>query len=111
MRAFSVALCVLMLGGAAHAQTSAPQGEYTERPAYDFRTMNFDLWCQETQRYPVDRCMERRADDVKAFEDYRAVIERYEMELLRQRQREAETQQRLNRDPIQAPGVQDPLAR
>jgi hypothetical protein len=31
---------------------------------YNVRTMSFELWCQDTQHYPPERCQARRADDV-----------------------------------------------
>ena len=66
---------------------------------YGIRTMSFDLWCQQTQRYSADRCMQRRPEDVKAFEDYRAVIERYELDYQKQIQKERDTQTFTTRDP------------
>jgi hypothetical protein len=78
-------------GGAAQP-LSAPQN-------YGVRTMSFELWCQQTQRYPAERCMARRPEDVKAFEDYRTVIERYELEYLKQVQRERDTRSFSTRDP------------
>jgi hypothetical protein len=69
---------------------------------YDVKTMTFELWCQETQRYPADRCSARRPDDVRAFEQYRAAIERYELQYLKQVERERRIQDSVNRDPTQS---------
>src|SRR5215831_1032564 len=55
--------------------------------AFPVRTMDFDLWCQQTQRYSADRCASRRPEDVRAFEDYRSSIERYEIDHLKQVQK------------------------
>ena len=63
--------------------------------------MNFDAWCQETQQYPADRCEARRPEDLKAFEDYRAVIERYELDYLKRVQRNEELRANISRDPTQ----------
>jgi len=75
---------------------------------FNVRNIDFDLWCQQTQRYAADRCAARRAEDVKAFEDYRASIERYELDYLKQQQKEQEVRSRINRDPSQTvTGKQD----
>jgi hypothetical protein len=72
--------------------------------------MDFDLWCQQTQRYSADRCAARRAEDVRAFEDYRSSIERYEIDHLKQVQKDQEIRTRTNRDPTQTvTGRQDGL--
>ena len=75
---------------------------------FNVRTMDFDLWCQQTQRYAADRCAARRAEDVKAFEDYRSSIERYELDYLKQVQKDQDVRTRTNRDPSQTvSGKQD----
>ena len=66
---------------------------------YGVKNMTFDLWCQETQRYSPERCGARSPADEKAFENYRAAIERYELEHLKQIQREQQIRERTNRDP------------
>ena len=66
---------------------------------YGVKNMSFDLWCAETQRYPAERCAARSPADELAFENYRAAIERYELEHLKQVQREYEIRERTNRDP------------
>ena len=68
---------------------------------FNVRTMDFDLWCQQTQRYAAARCAARRAEDVKAFEDYRASVERYELDYLKQVQKDQNARVRTNRDPTQ----------
>ena len=87
-------------------------GERGPAPAVTFnvRTLDFDLWCQQTQRYAADRCTARRPEDVKAFEDYRATIERYELDFLKQQDRDQQVRARINRDPSQTvTGKQDGL--
>lgn len=66
---------------------------------YNVRNMTFDLWCLETQRYAPERCQARSPADLKAFEDYRAAIERYELNHLKDVQRQQQFQERINRDP------------
>nr|TFG55564.1 MAG: hypothetical protein E4H34_00250 [Hyphomicrobiales bacterium] len=67
------------------------------RQSYSVQPMNFDLWCQETQRYAVDRCDQRLAADVREFEAYRSIIERYEMQYLMERKRDADAERRADR--------------
>lgn len=74
------------------------------------RTLDFDLWCQQTQRYSIDRCTARRDEDMKAFDDYRTAIERYELDYLKQVQKDQDVRLRQNRDPLQnVQGKQDGL--
>ena len=84
-----------LMGSAAAQPLSGPLN-------YNVKTMTFESWCQETQRYDADRCLARRPADVKAFEDYRAAVERYELRYLKQVQRDRETRDSVNRDPAQA---------
>ena len=74
---------------------------------YDVKTMTFELWCQETQRYPAERCSARRPADVRAFEGYRAAVERYELQYLKQVQRERQIRDSINRDPTATSGRLD----
>jgi hypothetical protein len=73
----------------------------TSQTRLNVRPMDFDLWCQQTQRYNLDRCVARRDEDVKAFEDYRTAIERYELDYLKQVQKDQDLRLRTNRDPLQ----------
>ena len=76
---------------------------------YDVKTMNFDLWCQETQHLPPERCDKRTPEDEKIFEAYRAQIERYEVPYLQQQQRDiAIDRDILHNDPVDNPLRQDP---
>ncbi len=61
---------------------------------YPVKAMDFDLWCTEQQHLPYDRCDKRLADDVQRFEAYRAVVERYEIPYLQ----EKEQKLRFDRD-------------
>jgi hypothetical protein len=103
-RIIFAALVFIGPGGSALAQTlpTAPGRDLSNGTStFNVRTMDFDLWCQQTQRYAADRCAARRAEDVKAFEDYRGSIERYELDYLKQVQKEQNARTRTNRDPTQ----------
>jgi hypothetical protein len=76
---------------------------------YDVKTMNFDLWCQETQHLPAERCDKRTPEDEKTFEAYRAQIERYEVPYLQRQRRDlAIDRDILHNDPVDNPLRQDP---
>ena len=79
--------------------------------SYDVQTLNFDLWCQETQHLAPERCDRRMASDEADFEAYRAKVEKYEVPYLRSR----ENVQQLDRvilhnDPVDNPVTQNPAA-
>jgi hypothetical protein len=79
--------------------------------ALDVKTINFDMWCQETQHLPADRCDKRSAEDEAAFEEYRAKVEKYEIPYLQGRQTGAQLNRTiLHSDPIDNPVSQDPSA-
>lgn len=96
---FAVLALALALPGTAAAQISTQSITEPAPRLLDVHQMSFSLWCQETQQWPTARCEQRRPADVKMFEDYRAAVERYEVQYLRQRQRDVEIQNRLSRDP------------
>jgi hypothetical protein len=82
----------------------------TGQTTYNIKPIDFDLWCQQTQRYSAERCAARRIEDVKAFEDYRTAVERYELDYLKQLQRDEDFRARTTRDPLQnVQGKQDGL--
>ena len=90
-RTILATLAFMGWGGLALAQSlpAAPGRDLSiGTSTFNVRTMDFDLWCQQTQRYAADRCAARRAEDVKAFEDYRSSIERYELDYLKQVQKD-----------------------
>ena len=95
-RTFLISAFVLLGAGAVLAQPlSNPLN-------YDVKNMTFESWCQETQRYAADRCQARRPADVAAFENYRAAIERYELQYLKQMERERQIRDSVTRDPTQS---------
>lgn len=79
----------------------APNIDATGQSNYNVKNMDFDLWCQQTQRYETNRCEARRPEDVKAFEDYRTAVERYELDFLKQQQRDNQFRAQVSRDPLQ----------
>jgi hypothetical protein len=76
---------------------------------YDVKTLNFDLWCQETAKINPDRCDKRLPEDEKQFEIYRAKIEKYEVPYLHNKQKEQQFDQDvLHNDPVGNPIYKDP---
>ncbi len=79
-----------------------PQGPQDVR--YDLQNMNFDMWCQEQQHLPPERCDERLPEDDADFNAYRAKIERYEIPYLQQQQKELQLNSGiLHNDPVDNP--------
>lgn len=83
------------LGGHAQAQTSG---------SVPLTNMNYDMWCQEEQHLPPERCDKRLPQDDAAFNAYRAKIENYEVPYLQER-KEKDTMNRviLHNDPVDHP--------
>ena len=78
---------------------------------FNVQTMNFDLWCQETQHLAPERCDKRLPDDEKVFEAYRAQVEHYEIPYLQSQQRDLGiSRDILHNDPVSHPLAQDPQA-
>jgi hypothetical protein len=69
--------------------------------SYPVKSLDFDLWCTEEEHLPYERCDKHLPDDVKKFEAYRAVIERYEIPYLQQRDEKL----RFDRDIMHADPV------
>ena len=99
-RALILAASVMALAAAASAQGR-----------YNVETINFDMWCQETQHLPADRCDKRLAVDEAAFEDYRSKVEKFEVPYLQGRENGAQLNRAiLHNDPVDHPVTQDPAA-
>jgi hypothetical protein len=103
---------IAILGGVAAAALGA--GAQAQKP-YPLHDMNFDMWCQEEQHLPPDRCDQRLPADDAAFQSYRATIEKYEIPYLQRRDDDQNLNRViLNNDPIDnptqpsAPQVQTP---
>jgi hypothetical protein len=89
----AAAACAFASGAGAQQDGSLP-----------LTNMNFDLWCQEEQHLPPERCDKRLPKDNEEFEAYRAKIEDYEVPYLEKKEQE----QNFNRvilhgDPIDHP--------
>jgi len=89
------------LGG--HAQAQNPG-------SVPLTNMNFDMWCQEEQHLPPDRCDKRLPQDDTAFNAYRAKIENYEVPYLQDRE-EKDTMNRaiFHNDPVDHPAKPETL--
>jgi len=95
------ALGVLLAAASGTAALAQPQ-------TYDVKSLDFDLWCQEVQRWPVARCDARSEQDWEVFLVYRAAVERYEIQYLKDRRDDAELKKRmLDRDYSERPGNPD----
>jgi hypothetical protein len=75
---------------------------------FPVQEMNFDLWCQEQAKLPVERCDKRTTEDNAAFEIYRAKVEAYEIPYLQQKANAARMDRdMLRNDPVDNPAVKD----
>lgn len=86
MRGLVLSVCLSAL--AAVSANAQPIPAAPDSSHLDVKTLNFDLWCQETQKLPPDRCDKRTPQDEKDFEAYRAKVEKYEVPYLQQKQNE-----------------------
>lgn len=101
----------MMLAATAWLVAAAPAWAQSNSQNYDVKTMNFDLWCLETQHWAAARCDKRTPEDEKVFEAYRDQVERYEVPYLqRQRQELRLDRDILHNDPVGNPLNQDPQA-
>lgn len=81
-----------LIGLSALAALCAPA--MAQRGNYPVKEMNFDLWCQEQARLPIERCDKRTPQDEATFQAYRAKVEAYEIPYLQRKDSAA----RLDRD-------------
>jgi hypothetical protein len=94
---------IVFIAAGLFAVAALPAAAQGDKP-YPLHEMNFDMWCQEEQHLPPDRCDKRLPADDAAFQAYRNKIERYEIPYLEQREHE----QNLNRVIIHADPVDHP---
>ena len=86
---------VALTGFRANAQSANP---------YPIHEMNFDMWCQEQQHLPPDRCDKRLPQDDAAFQAYSNKIENYEIPYLRHQQNDQTLNQTIiHNDPVDHP--------
>lgn len=72
------------------------------RAEYKVRSLDFDIWCTEEARLPYERCEQRLPEDVQKFEAYRAIIEKFEIEHLRAKDRKLHFDRYILRnDPVE----------
>ncbi|HEU0161652.1 MAG TPA: hypothetical protein VFQ69_04560 [Rhizomicrobium sp.] len=100
-------LPALVIASALAAALAAPLPALAQYGNYRVQSMNFDLWCQEDARLPVERCDRRLPEDVQVFEAHRAKVEQYEIDYLRQKDNAI----RLDRNILHADPVDDPLSK
>jgi hypothetical protein len=92
----------LVFAAAALAAFTARAG--AQSTTYNLQNMNFDLWCQEEQNLPPDRCDKRLPADEAAFEAYRDKIEKYEIPYLQSKENEQQFNRViLHNDPVDHP--------
>jgi hypothetical protein len=72
-----------------------PAAADAESPMYRVQMQSFDMWCQETQHYPAERCDARTPADEEAYNTWRATIERYELPYLKRVEEERELNDRI----------------
>jgi hypothetical protein len=109
MRVIIAAMVLAALPALALAQV--PKTATTQPLTYPIATLSFDRWCQEDEHLPPARCDAREAGDEAAFEDYRARVERYDLQYQQDRTKENQFEQDvLKRDPSAPPVTQDIVA-
>jgi hypothetical protein len=93
---------ILGVALAALAVSALAQQNPNDRTArYPVTELNFDLWCQETEGLPPDRCDKRLPEDDAKFQAYVATIQGYEVPYLQDRQEKADMNRVIfHNDPI-----------
>jgi len=101
------AVAAALVASAASAQDmSVPADPQSRNVRYNVQEMNFDMWCQEEQHLPADRCDKRLPADDAAFDAYREKIERYEIPYLQQQQKQIDiSRDILHNDPVDNPNA------
>jgi hypothetical protein len=72
---------------------AAQQNPADKTTRYATQEINFDLWCQETEKLPPERCDRRTPEDEAQFDAYRDAVDKYELKYLKRKQ----TDQNLSR--------------
>lgn len=98
---FMIAFLGSAAGTRAQENLSIPGDPQTQPTRYNVQEMNFDMWCQEQQHLPAERCDKRLPEDDAAFDAYRSKIERYEIPYLQQQQKQLQLNSDiLHNDPV-----------
>lgn len=93
---------LILLSAAAMAALVARAG--AQDAPYKLEDINFDLWCQEEQHLPPERCDKRLPQDDADYEAYVAKIEKYEVPYLQHKQEELDFSRTIiHNDPIDRP--------
>jgi hypothetical protein len=103
LRPLIFAIAALASATVARAQDnlSIPGDPQAQATRYNVQEMNFDMWCQEQQHLPAERCDKRLPEDDAAFNAYRSKIERYEIPYLQQQQKQLQLNSGiLHNDPV-----------
>ena len=88
-------MLTLVLAALPLLATAQPANNVALPQTYNIKTLSFDRWCIEEQRYPASRCDARLQGDVVAFEDYRARVERYDLQFEKDRTKEHEFEKNM----------------
>jgi len=86
---------------AALAVPAVAQKNPNDTTRYNVQTINYDLWCQETEGLPPDRCDKRLPEDDAKYEAYRNAVEKFEIDYLKRK----DADQNLSRVIIHADPV------
>ncbi len=74
----------------------------TRPPPLISAVLSFEMWCREVETYSEERCNMRRIEDQRAYQQYRATMERFQQERDSRVRREGEFLGRLQSDPLEA---------
>ena len=74
---------------------------HAQQSHYAVKTMDFGIWCTEEAHLSADRCDKHLPEDMQKFEAYRAVIEKYEIPYLQEKDQKIQFDRDiLHNDPI-----------
>lgn len=59
--------------------------------------VDFGAWCSDIARYPADRCVEQRPDDVSAYDRYAESVRLFENEKIKKDEARRIETERVNR--------------
>ena len=105
MKCIPILVACLVSGASLIQVARAQQGP---RP-FRLQSINFDMWCQETQHLPPTRCDQRLPSDDAAFQAYENQVENHEIEYLRRHAQERNIERNLwDFNPVDRPGTPTP---